>query len=141
MGLIARHVEAAGIPTLSFSSAWSITRAVNPPRAVYLDYPLGHTTGKPDDAANQDAIMSAALSAMQTMGSAGSMTTLDFTWQADDSWKDRVMRPRPANAQASARSGGHADDRVARHSTPQYQSEEDAALADPACPTCIFPQA
>ena len=31
------------------SSAYSITRSVNPPRAVYLDFPLGRTAGKAND--------------------------------------------------------------------------------------------
>ena len=53
VGLIARAVEAAGIPTLSMTSAWSITASVNPPRAAFVDYPLGHTTGQPHDRADQ----------------------------------------------------------------------------------------
>jgi hypothetical protein len=63
VGLIAREVEAAGIPTLCMTSAYDITQAVNPPRAVFLNYPLGHQTGKPDDSANQRAIVLAALKA------------------------------------------------------------------------------
>ena len=39
-------VEAAGISTVSMSNARSITAAANPPRAVYLDYPLGQTAGR-----------------------------------------------------------------------------------------------
>ena len=49
MGLIARQIEAVGIPTLSMTSALSITRAVHPPRGAFLDYPLGHTTGKANE--------------------------------------------------------------------------------------------
>ena len=49
MGLIARAIEAEGIPTLSVTSARDITRAVWPPRAAYLDYPLGHTSGRPHE--------------------------------------------------------------------------------------------
>ena len=46
---------------MSLTSALSITASVNPPRAVFVDYPLGHTAGKPDDVESQDAIVRAAL--------------------------------------------------------------------------------
>ena len=62
MGLVARHVEAAGIPTLCMTSAQDITRAVNPPRAAFLDFPLGHTTGKPHEPDLQRRILVQALS-------------------------------------------------------------------------------
>ena len=55
MGLVARHLEANGIPTVTFSCARDITEAVRPPRSVFLDYPLGSTCGRPHDRANQRA--------------------------------------------------------------------------------------
>ena len=36
------------------TSAYDITQAVNPPRAVFVNYPLGHQTGKPDDPLEPD---------------------------------------------------------------------------------------
>src|SRR3546814_6957411 len=45
MALVARHLEAAGLPTLCIVSARDIVEAVDPPRAVFVDYPLGHTAG------------------------------------------------------------------------------------------------
>lgn len=126
---------------MCFSSALSITQAVNPPRAVYLDYPLGHTTGKVADPENQTAIMHAALQAFVDIRHPGEISNLDFHWSADDSWKDRVMRPSPAADSADDSAGAddtHKDDRVARLATPQYQTAADAQAADPACPTCVF---
>ena len=61
MGLIAREIEARGIPTLSMTSALSITKAANPPRAAYLDFPLGHTAGKPHQPLLNRAIVRDAL--------------------------------------------------------------------------------
>jgi hypothetical protein len=66
VGLIVREVEAAGIPTLCMTSAYDITQAVNPPRAVFLNYPLGHQTGKPNDSEGQRAIIRDALGAFET---------------------------------------------------------------------------
>ncbi len=130
------------------SSARSITESANPPRAVYLDYPLGHTSGKPDDRNNQLDIMRATLAAFETIDSPGTIVDLLFEWTPDDSWKDRVMRPSPKKEpgegqkagpkQAGAKEDSHSDDRVARFDTPQYQTEDDASSADPNCPTCVF---
>ena len=44
-------------------SALDILEAVNPPRAAFLDYLLGHTAGKPFDRDLQRAIAVSALDA------------------------------------------------------------------------------
>jgi len=108
------------------TSAWSITAAVNPPRAAFLDYPLGHTAGRPDDLAEQTDIMRHALRVFED-APRGSITRLPFRWSDSDEWKTQVMRGSEAG-----------DDRVERHATPQYQSAADAQSADPACPSCIW---
>ncbi len=126
MGLVARNAEAAGIPTLCMTSALDITRAVNPPRAAFLDFPLGHTTGRPHDPEQQRMIASEALSAFETMTAPGSVKELPFRWSEDEDWK------------AKAFAGG--DDRTPRLDAPQYQNEEDRRRAEqgppPACPVC-----
>ena len=116
MGLVARHLEAAGIPTLCMTSALDITNAMRPPRAAFLDYPLGYTTGKPREAELQRRIMVDALDAFTTMSSPGTVKKLPFRWSEDESWKERAF------------AGG--DDRLPRHDTPQYQCEEDRRLAE-----------
>ena len=120
------------------SSALSITAAINPPRAVYLDFPLGHTAGKPHDKALQRRILRDTLDALATIDAPGTIRHLPYRWAGDDAWKDSVMRPG---------SGGSAgDDRIKRLPDPQYQYEEDriaaeAALERDGCPGCIFPGA
>ena len=121
-------MEAAGIPTLSMSSAWSITEAVNPPRAAFLDFPLGHTAGRPDAPDEQIEIMRAAFTVFSE-ATAGSIARLPFEWAADDQWKAEVM---------AGTDGSEGDDRVERFDTPQYQTSEDADLADKACPSCVW---
>jgi hypothetical protein len=116
VGLIARAIEAAGIPTTSLTSAWSITRSANPPRALFLDFPLGHTAGPPDDADAQLGIARAALEAAYTIDEPGTIVPLaSYVWPEE--WK------------TAARSEG--DVRTPRFDTPQYQTEEDrhAAIA------------
>lgn len=137
MGLIARELESRGLPTVCLSSAYSITKSVNPPRAIYLDFPLGRTAGKPNDPALQRRIMIEALDAFATLRQPGEIITLTHRWSDDDGWKDHAMRPKP-------RSDGRAgDDRVGRFDRPQYQSEADRAAAEAnlaagECPGCVF---
>ena len=126
MGLVARHLEAAGIPTLCMSSALDITRAVNPPRAAFLDFPLGHTTGKPGRPELQRQILSDALLSFPEMTVPGSVRMLPYRWSDDERWKELAY--------------AEGDNRLPRHDTPQYQDEEDRRRAEgnalPACPVC-----
>ncbi len=126
MGLVARHAEAAGIPTLCMTSARDITRAVNPPRAAFLDFPLGHTTGKPHEPDLQRKILVEALSSFETMTAPGSVKELPFRWSEDEEWKAKAF--------------AEGDDRRPRHDTPQYQNDEDRRRAEQGwfspCPVC-----
>lgn len=84
-GILARSLEEAGFPTLMMSSAFSITALVHPPRAAFLDYPLGHTAGRPHEPEEQQAIMRDALSLLQTVAQPGEIHALEFSWPGD--WK------------------------------------------------------
>ena len=88
------------------TSAYDITQAVNPPRAVFLNYPLGHQTGKPDDSANQRAIVLAALNAFETISKPGTIIELPYVWDANDRrWEETdytagFLAERPAKEDA-----------------------------------------
>jgi hypothetical protein len=98
------------------TSALDITQAVNPPRAAFLDFPLGHTTGKPHQPEVQRAIMREALDAFVSLTVPGSIKTLPFRWSTDNAWKDTAQRG--------------PDDRRPRYDTPQYQNDEDRRRAE-----------
>ena len=119
MGLVARHAEAAGIPTLCMTSARDITLAVNPPRAAFLNFPLGHTTGKACEPDLQRNILVEALSSFETMTVPGSVKELSFRWSEDGEWKAMAF--------------AEGDDRRPRHDTPQYQNDEDRRRAEQGC--------
>jgi hypothetical protein len=123
VGLVARELERRGLATVSLSSAWSITAAVNPPRAVFVDFPLGRTAGKRGDRALQRRIMEDALAALEDVEQPGTIRALPYRWSADERWKDTAMRP-------AERGGAAADDRVTRHAEPQYQYPEDKDAAE-----------
>jgi hypothetical protein len=102
------------------TSALDITRAVHPPRAAFLDYPLGHTTGKPHQPALQYAIISAALEGFTSLTTPGAVKMLPFRWSEDEDWKDTAQRG--------------PDDRRPRYETPQYQNEADRLCAEAHAP-------
>lgn len=121
---------------MCLTSAWSITQAVNPPRAAYVDYPLGHTAGKPGDGDDQQLILRSALALLEAAEAPSTIADLGRIWSEDDSWKDRVMRPKPERDG----NGDAADDRVERFATPQYQMESDRSEAEsaPECSGCLW---
>ena len=121
VGLIARQVEAAGISTLCMGSALDILKAGKPPRAAFLDYPLGHTTGKPNQPELQREILIQALEGFTSLTVPGSIKMLPFRWD-DEDWKRTAMMD--------------GDTRVTRYDTPQYQTEEDRIRAEASAAAC-----
>jgi D-proline reductase (dithiol) PrdB len=85
VGLIARAIEEAGIPTVSMSSAYDLTTLVKPPRVFFLNYPLGHTAGKALDRDNQLAILRSALGGAKDITEPGTVVELPFVWD-DPFW-------------------------------------------------------
>ena len=117
MSLIARHIEAAGLPTVVVGSALDIVRAVQPPRTVFVDYPLGHTVGAPDDPDGQYAIVRDVLAQFDALAGPGDEAVLPYQWGDGETWK----------AEAYAQ---QEDKRGPRDETPRYQLEADRILAE-----------
>ena len=115
MGLIARQIESAGIPTVCMGAALDIMKAVNPPRGAFLDYPLGNAAGKPDQPELQQEILAAALEAFNSLSEPGQIKMLPFQWDEDGAWKKSLFE---------------SDERLERRDTPQYQDEEDRRRAE-----------
>ena len=77
--------------------------------------------------------MRRALSAITDITEPGSVIDLERRWSDSDEWKDAIMRPSKGRGEKTS-----SDDRIERFSTPQYQTSEDAEIADARCPTCVF---
>ena len=76
------------------TSALDITRAVRPPRSVFVNFPLGHQTGRPGDTALQRSIVVDALAAAEAMTVPGEVAELPYVWdERDDSWEETDYRP------------------------------------------------
>ena len=126
------------------TSAWTITAAVNPPRAAFVDYPLGHTTGQAHDPVGQRTLLEAAFTAFEAATVPGAIVDLGLQW-GDDAWRADPMRgdSRTATTSQADRGTARSDSRTERFDTPQDQSEEDRRLAEQrhgeeiACRACV----
>lgn len=78
VGLVARAVEEAGITTLTMSVGRDITERVRPPRACFVNYPMGNEIGRPGDVDTQRAIVGAAFESISAMSEPGTIIDLPF---------------------------------------------------------------
>ncbi len=85
--LVARHLEANGIPTVLMGCAKDIVEHAAAPRFLFSDFPLGNSAGKPHDVASQDQTLELALRLLET--AAGPQTTMQspLRWNEDGRWK------------------------------------------------------
>ena len=87
MSLVARHIEASGIPTVIMGCAKDIVEFCGVPRFLYSDFPLGNSGGKPFDVASQRETVELALRVLET--APGPRTTVQSPqrWTDDALWK------------------------------------------------------
>jgi D-proline reductase (dithiol) PrdB len=85
--LVARHLEANGVPTVVMGCAKDIVEHAAVPRFLFSDFPLGNSAGKPHDAALQAFTFELALRVLETAPSAQTTVQSPLRWSADPSWK------------------------------------------------------
>ena len=85
--LIARALEAAGLPTVLMGCAKDIVEHCGVPRFLFSDFPLGNAAGRPHDQASQDATLALAFRTLES--APGPRTTVQNPerWNADGAWK------------------------------------------------------
>jgi len=119
VSLLARHFEVAGLPTLILGSALDILESGRPPRAQFLNFPLGFEAGPFQDKQTQLEVVRQGLAGFESFTEPG-IKSLEFSWS--QGWKR--INQREASATRS-------DTRSPRNREPQYQTEEDRRLATP----------
>lgn len=80
MGLVARVIEEAGIPTVYLGTGRDLTQQVLPPRAVFVNYPMGNPFGRPHDVAHQRQILMDMLNHVVNASNPGEMLDLPYEW-------------------------------------------------------------
>ncbi len=83
MGLVARVVEAAGIPTALVSTGRDLTAQVLPPRSLFVNAPMGNHFGEPGAAEQQRRILTAALELPWTVDHPGAIVDWPEPWHED----------------------------------------------------------
>jgi hypothetical protein len=91
VSLVARHLEAKGIPTVVFGAARDIVEYAGVPRFVFTNFPLGSTCGRPFDAAMQREIVEVGLRLLETAQAPAPTVVTPYKWSDDDSWKRLIF--------------------------------------------------
>jgi hypothetical protein len=106
VGLGARHIEEAGIPTVVIGSARDIVEEAGVPRFLFVDFPLGNPCGKPGDSAMQRSIAELALDVLEHSMVPRTTVQAPVVWSAeDDGWRDRFMHVGDDNRDQLAAAG------------------------------------
>lgn len=95
MSLVARYLEANGLPTVMMGSALDIVEHCGVPRFHYADFPLGNPCGHPWNAAMQESMVRNALSLLETAPGPRTTVRAPFEWKDDAEWRERYNRVRP----------------------------------------------
>ncbi len=123
------------------TSARSITERANPPRSVFIDLPLGHTAGAPNDPVGQRQLLTDALVAGFAMTEPGQIVDLPFRW-IDDKWKSAPLSWSRKAQEQGVTDVSAGDTRTARDPNPHYHDDADRAAAeavawDEQCQVCL----
>jgi hypothetical protein len=78
-------IEAAGIPTLVIGTVHDIMSRVRPPRAAFVDHPVGRTFGPPNDRERNQAVLKRALAELPRFTQTGEIRDLGCHWSPDGS--------------------------------------------------------
>jgi len=87
VSLVARHIEANGIPTVIMGCAKDIVEHCGVPRFLFSDFPLGNSAGKPFDVESQRTTLELALQVLES--ATGPRTTVQspLRWSDGPAWK------------------------------------------------------
>ena len=87
MSLVARHLEAHGIPSVIMGCAKDIVEHCGVPRFLFSDFPLGNAAGRPFDVESQALTLELALRVLETAPAARTTVQSPLRWREDGSWK------------------------------------------------------
>ncbi|OCK59796.1 hypothetical protein [Bradyrhizobium sp. LMTR 3] len=121
MSLVARHLEANGIPTVIIGSALDVVEHCGVPRFYFTDFPLGNPCGHPWRPDMQREIVRQALALFETSKAPRTTVKAPFAWNEGGTvWRARYGRVNPADRERLLKLG---DERRRK----QAQSKQAAA--------------
>jgi D-proline reductase (dithiol) PrdB len=96
--VLARWIEAAGIPTVIVTMMPSVAEERRAPRIVGVEFPFGHPFGMPHDSVMQRRVLELALRVLAGAAEFGTRVDLDLEWpvplsEAYRSWQPKEPSP------------------------------------------------
>jgi hypothetical protein len=109
--VLARLIEAAGIPTVTVTMMPALAAAVLAPRIVGVEFPFGHPFGMPGDPTMQRTVLETALTVLSGAAEFGTRVDVDIEWPqpravAYKSWQPQEASPIVAMMLASMKARG-----------------------------------
>ena len=98
MPVLARWIEAAGIPTVVVTMMPAVAEDRRAPRIVGVEFPFGHAFGMPGDKTMQRQVLELALRVMAGASGFGTRVDFDVEWpvplrEAYKSWQPKEPSP------------------------------------------------
>jgi D-proline reductase (dithiol) PrdB len=91
VSLVARHLEANGIPTVVIGCARDIVEHCGVPRFVFSDFPLGNPCGRPFDTDMQRDILEIGFKLLERAFAPRTTIQTPFRWNDDHGWKQKYL--------------------------------------------------
>lgn len=91
MSLVARHLEANGIPTVVIATARDIVESAAVPRLLFVDFPLGAPCGEPFDPNQQRVVLEMAFQLLETATAPRTTREAGLAWSKGQRWKDLIF--------------------------------------------------
>ena len=124
MSLIARHLEAHGIPTVILGSALDIVEHCGVPRFLYTDFPLGNPVGPPFERAIQRDVLRRALELFEAAEAPRTTAIAPWRFSDDDGWRARFLEVTNANrAELAAKGDARRAERAHLRATGQARQD------------------
>jgi D-proline reductase (dithiol) PrdB len=95
--VLARWIEAAGIPTVVVTMMPSVAEERLAPRIVGVEFPFGHAFGMPHEKAMQRRTLELALRVLAGASSFGARVDLDLEWPVPLREAYRAWQPKDAS--------------------------------------------
>jgi len=95
--VLARRIEAAGIPTVVVTMMPAIASALLTPRVVGVEFPFGHPFGMPGDRTMQRLVLETALAVLAGAIGPGTRVDIDLEWPEPQAQAYKAWQPKEAS--------------------------------------------
>ena len=98
MPVLARWIEAAGVPTVVVTMMPAVAEERRTPRVLGVEFPFGHAFGMPHDGAMQRRVLELAPRVLSGASAFGTRVDCDVEWpvplrEAYRAWQPKVPSP------------------------------------------------